>query len=69
MAPTEDFPAYNRLADALIERATKDQVADVARLLALNIGWCQQRYGAVTLHRHTGTPGAKRRARSLNHGD
>ena len=47
MAPTEDFPAYNRLADALIERATKDQLADVARLLALNTGWYQVRYGDV----------------------
>ena len=42
-----DFPAYARLADALIERATKDQLADVARLLALNIGYYQQRYGDV----------------------
>ena len=41
------FPGYARLADELIERATKDQLADVARLLALNIGWYQQpfRYG------------------------
>jgi hypothetical protein len=42
-----DFPAYAALADALIERATKDQLADVARLLALNIGWYPQRYGDV----------------------
>jgi hypothetical protein len=42
MADIEDFPAYTCLANALIERATKDQLADVARLLALNIGWYQQ---------------------------
>jgi hypothetical protein len=47
MNPTEGFPAYTSLADALIERATKDQLADVARLLALNIGWYHQRYGDV----------------------
>jgi phosphoserine phosphatase len=47
MTSGEDFRAYTRLADALIDRATKDQLADVARLLALNIGWYQQRYGDV----------------------
>jgi len=47
MADIETFPSYAPLADALIERATKDQLADVARLLALNIGWYQQRYGDV----------------------
>jgi hypothetical protein len=36
-----------RLADELIDKATKDQLADVARLLALNIGYCQERYGDV----------------------
>jgi hypothetical protein len=47
LSSTEDFAAYARLADALIERASKDQLADVARLLALNIGWYHQRYGDV----------------------
>jgi len=47
MAESDDFPAYARLADQLIERATKDQLADVARLLALNIGYYHQRYGDV----------------------
>ena len=36
MADHEDFRAYARLGDDLIERATKDQLADVARLLAIN---------------------------------
>ena len=40
-------PSYARLADHLIERATKDQLADVARLLALNIGYYHRRYGDV----------------------
>ncbi len=43
----DDFPAYTRLADALIECATKNQPTDVARLLTLNIGASQQRYGDV----------------------
>jgi hypothetical protein len=47
MADLDDFPAYARLADQRIEQATKDQLADVARLLALNIGWYQQRDGDV----------------------
>ena len=38
MATLGDFAAYTRLADSLIERATKEQLADVARLLALNYG-------------------------------
>ena len=45
--PTE-YSAYTRLSDQLIERATKEQLADVARLLAINIGWYQHRYGDVS---------------------
>ena len=40
----EDFAAYARLADDLINRATKDQLVGMARLLALNIGWYHQRH-------------------------
>jgi len=47
MAELDDFAAYNRLADSLIERTTKEQLADVARLLALNCGYYQTRYGDV----------------------
>ena len=43
----EDFVSYTRLAADLIEQASKDQLADVARLLALNIGWYHHRYGDV----------------------
>ena len=46
MSP-DDFIPYTRLADELIGKASKDQLADVARLLALNIGWYHQRYGDV----------------------
>ena len=47
MAELDDYLAYARIADQLIERATKDQLADVTRLLAINIGYYQQRYGDV----------------------
>ena len=42
-----DFRAYSQLADHLIDRATKEQIADVARLLALNIGYYHEKYGDV----------------------
>ena len=47
MTDIEAFVAYTRLTDELIERATKDQLADVARLLALNCGYYQARFGDV----------------------
>ncbi len=43
----DDFTAYSRLADQLIEQASKEQLADVARLLALNIGYYHEKYGDV----------------------
>ena len=47
MSPPDQFVPYARLSDQLIERATKEQLADVAKLLAINIGWYQQKYGDV----------------------
>ena len=47
MEELDDFAAYNHLADSLIERITKEQLADVARLLALNCGYYQSRFGDV----------------------
>jgi hypothetical protein len=41
MAELDDCAAYSRLADSLIERTNKEQLADVARLLALNFGCCR----------------------------
>lgn len=43
----EDFSTYARVADQLLEKATKEQVADVARILALNIGYYHEKYGDV----------------------
>lgn len=47
MTSPDDFTDYVRLADELIEKATKNQVAEVARLLALKIGYYHQKFGAV----------------------
>jgi hypothetical protein len=38
LTDTEDYLSYARLADELIEKATKDQLAELAQLLALYIG-------------------------------
>jgi hypothetical protein len=38
MSDSEDFTTCARVANELINRATRDHLADVARLLALNIG-------------------------------
>lgn len=43
----DDFPAYVHVADTLIARASKDQLANVAKILALHIGWYHERYGDV----------------------
>ena len=47
MSDLEDFGARAALADDLIEKATKEQLADVARLLALDIGYYHARFGDV----------------------
>jgi hypothetical protein len=41
----EDSVNRTRLADGLIEQASKESLADVARFLALNIGRYHQRLG------------------------
>jgi len=47
MTEPEDFIPYALAADELLDKASKDQLADVAKLLALNIGWYHQRHGDV----------------------
>ena len=42
-----DFAPYARLAGELIGKATKEQPAEVAQLLALNIGYYHVKYGDV----------------------
>jgi len=47
MTEPEDFVAHAFSADELIAKATKEQLAEVGKLMALNIGWYHQRYGDV----------------------
>ena len=47
MTDPDDFTAYARLADELIAKASKEQLADVARLLALIIGYYHEKHGDV----------------------
>ena len=50
MADLSNFQQYYRLADALIENAGKEQLAECARLLALNLAHYQGLYGEVPLN-------------------
>ena len=43
------FDQYNQLADLLIEQATKVQLAECARLLALNLAHHQSLHGEIPL--------------------
>ena len=43
------FAQYNRLADQLIEKSSKEDIAEVARLLALNVAHYQAKYGELPL--------------------
>lgn len=49
MANLSEFEQYYRLADALIKQASKEQLAECARLLALNMAHYQGLYGEVPL--------------------
>ncbi len=43
------FAQYNKLADMLIAQASKEQVAECTRLLALNLAHYQMKYGDLPL--------------------
>jgi hypothetical protein len=49
MADLSPFEQYYKLLDMLIEKATKEQVAEYARLLALNLAHYQAKYGEIPL--------------------
>ena len=49
MADLSDFQQYYKLADQLIQQASKEQLAECARLLALNLAHYQGLYGEVPL--------------------
>ena len=49
MTSDTDFSTWLRLADHVLEAATKDQLAETARLLALNLAHYQLKYGDLPL--------------------
>ena len=49
MSDLSTFKHYNTLADQLIETVSKDDIAECARLLALNVAHYQSKYGELPL--------------------
>ncbi|MDO9007539.1 MAG: hypothetical protein Q7U80_04895 [Thiobacillus sp.] len=49
MADLSIFQQYYKLTDLLIKQASKEQIAECARLLALNLAHYQRLYGEVPL--------------------
>jgi hypothetical protein len=49
MADLSIFEQYYKLADMLIEKASKEQLAECSRLLALNLAHYRARYGEIPL--------------------
>ena len=49
MSDLSTFAQYNKLADQLIEKVSKDDLAECARLLALNVAHYQNKYGELPL--------------------
>jgi len=49
MTDLSTFQQYYKLADMLIEQSSKEQLAECARLLALNLAHYQGLYGEVPL--------------------
>ena len=63
MADMETFKQYLELADLLIAQSSKADIAETARLLALNLGHYKSKYGELPLdeslamlHTHTPNP-------------
>ena len=49
MSDISTFEHYYKLADKLIEQSSKEQLAECARLLALNLAHHQARHGEIPL--------------------
>jgi hypothetical protein len=49
MSDFATFKQYYNLSDQLIEKSSKDDIAETARLLAMNLAHYQSRYGALPL--------------------
>ena len=45
----QNFVTYLGVLDTLIEQATKEEIAEVARVLALHVAHYRQRYGDVPI--------------------
>jgi hypothetical protein len=49
MSDFATFKQYYNLADQLIEKSSKDDIAETARLLAMSLAHYQSKYGALPL--------------------
>ncbi|HEY6018957.1 MAG TPA: hypothetical protein VIY48_03415 [Candidatus Paceibacterota bacterium] len=49
MADLSTFQQYYKLADQLVEKVSKDDLAECARLLAINIAHYQSKFGELPL--------------------
>jgi len=49
MSALSTFAQYNKLADQIIEKVSKDDLAECARLLALNVAHYEAKYGELPL--------------------
>lgn len=49
MADALEICNYSKLADQLIERSSKEDIAECARILALNVAHYQSKYGDLPL--------------------
>jgi len=49
MSDLLNFQQYYKLADQLIEKSSKDEIAECARLLALNVAHYQTKFGELPL--------------------
>lgn len=57
MSDLAAFGQYIKLADQLIEKSSKDEIAECARLLALNLAHYQSKFGELPLDETIGLIG------------
>ena len=57
MSDLATFGQYIKLADQLIEKSSKDEIAECARLLALNLAHYQLKFGELPLDESLGLIG------------
>ncbi|MGH9956650.1 MAG: hypothetical protein ACREBC_05915, partial [Pyrinomonadaceae bacterium] len=50
--PFDALKAYMRLADQMVANGTKEQLADAARILALNVAHYASEYGELPIEEH-----------------